>query len=70
MVSGDFGQGLGCIFAILVVGFIAFIGLGSYFAYDKTGKQTFESRVKIEPTYKLETDGKKIDTVYVYTFND
>jgi hypothetical protein len=64
------GQAFGCLATIAIVGIISFIVYTGYFIYDKTGMQTFESNVIIKPKIKLETDGKKIDTIYVYEFNN
>jgi hypothetical protein len=65
-------DGIGKAFVYLVIialaGIIAFVGYTGYFIYDKTGTQVFESKVIIQPEIKLETDGKKIDTIYVYKF--
>ena len=62
------GEALGCLATIAIVGIISFILYTGYFIYDKTGVQTIESKVIIKPEIKLETDGKKIDTIYVYKF--
>ena len=62
------GEALGCLATIAIVGIISFVLYTGYFIYDKTGVQTIESKVIIEPEIKLETDGKKIDTIYVYKF--
>lgn len=62
------GEALGCLATIAIVGIISFILYTGYFIYDKTGVQTIESKIIIQPEIKLETDGKKIDTIYVYKF--
>jgi len=62
------GEALGCLATIAIVGIISFILYTGYFIYDKTGVQTIESKVIVKPEIKLETDGKKIDTIYVYKF--
>jgi hypothetical protein len=62
------GEALGCLATIAIVGIISFILYTGYFIYDKTGVQTIESKVIVQPEIKLETDGKKIDTIYVYKF--
>lgn len=62
------GEAFGCLITIAIVGIISFFLYTAYFIYDKTGTQTFESKVIIHPEIKLETDGKKIDTIYVYKF--
>jgi hypothetical protein len=51
-----------------MVGLIGTIGLGIYVIYENTGTQTYESKVKIKPDYRLEANGKKVDTVYIYKF--
>ena len=62
------GEALGCLATIAIIGIISFILYTGYFIYDKTGVQTIESKVIVKPEIKLETDGKKIDTIYVYKF--
>lgn len=62
------GEALGCLATIAIVGIISFVLYTGYFIYDKTGVQTIESKVAVQPEIKLETDGKKIDTIYVYKF--
>ena len=62
------GEALGCLATIAIVGIISFVLYTGYFIYDKTGVQTIESKVIVQPEIKLETDGKKIDTIYVYKF--
>jgi len=62
------GEALGCLATIAIIGIISFILYSGYFIYDKTGVQTIDSKVIVKPEIKLETDGKKIDTIYVYKF--
>jgi len=62
------GEALGCLATIAIVGIISFVLYTGYFIYDKTGVQTIESKIIVQPEIKLETDGKKIDTIYVYKF--
>lgn len=62
------GEALGCLATIAIIGIISFILYTGYFIYDKTGVQTIDSKVIVKPEIKLETDGKKIDTIYVYKF--
>lgn len=33
---------------------------------NRKNKRTIESKVKIQPDYKLVTDGKTVDTVWIY----
>ena len=61
-------RGLGCLMYILVLAFFGFIGLVGYIIYDKTGEQTFESKVLVEPDFRIEGNGKVVDTIYIYKF--
>jgi hypothetical protein len=62
--DGDSGEG--CLVILILIGliFCSFI-FGSCF-----GEKEFKTEKKIEPTIKLTTDGKTIDTVYIYREND
>lgn len=62
------GQAIGCLFVIAVAAIIGTIGFGGYVLYDKTGTQTYESKVRVKPDYRLEANGKKVDTIYIYKF--
>jgi len=50
----------------LMIGFILTIILGGYFLFDIFSIDKIESKVKLKPEYRLETDGQKIDTVWIY----
>ena len=50
----------------LIIGFILTIILGGYFLFDIFSIDKIESKVKLKPEYRLETDGQKIDTVWIY----
>jgi len=62
------GQILAGLFIIAILGVVSFIGFSIYIFYDKSGEQIYESKIIVQPEIKLETDGKKIDTIYVYKF--
>ena len=62
------GQILAGLFIIAILGVVSFIGFSVYIFYDKSGEQIYESKIIVQPEIKLETDGKKIDTIYVYKF--
>jgi hypothetical protein len=64
------GQAIGCLLVIAIIGIISFIVYTGYFIYDKTGIQTYESKVIVKPDYRLESKGKKIDTMYIYRFKN
>ena len=67
-MGNSLGEAFGCLLVILIVGAIVIIGLGSYFVYDKIGNEVIESKTIIKPDYRLESKGKKVDTIYIYTF--
>lgn len=62
------GQILAGLFVIAILGIVSFIGFSIYIFYDKSGEQIYESKIIVQPEIKLQTDGKKIDTLYVYKF--
>ena len=65
MVEG-LGRAIGCLFWVAGLALIFSIGAGSYVAYDFFSTEKIESPKKIEPEIKLTTDGKVVDTIYVY----
>lgn len=52
------GWFIGLVMAILIV----------VFSYEP--KTTFESKVKLIPDYRLEANGKVVDTVFIYKIKD
>lgn len=62
------GEAFGCLVTISIIGIICTIGFASYTIYDKTGTQTYESKTVLKPDYRLEANGKKVDTIYIYKF--
>lgn len=58
-MGNDFGEALGCFSLIAVIAIVLTMLFTGYFIYDKTGTQTFESKFKINPDYRLEANGKK-----------
>lgn len=65
-------DGLNALFYLAILGvalFIGALGYGGYKIYDTYCNDIIvESSVEVTPTYILVTDGKTIDTTYVYTF--
>ena len=60
-------KGIGTLLLILAIGFFGFIGFGIYETYRFFfGQSVIESKTLINPEIKLHTDGKVIDTIYVY----
>lgn len=55
---------------IAVVSVVAWVGYGIYCLFGGGGDEEFVSQEKIVPEMRFVTDGKVIDTVYVYKFND
>lgn len=66
MAYNGISEGLGCIMYALVISFFAAIVLGGYTIYNKFGEQTFESKILIEPDFRVEGNGKVVDTIYIY----
>jgi hypothetical protein len=62
------GKAIGCLAFIAIIGIIGIFSFGLYLIYDNTGEQVFESKVIVKPEIKLTTNGKTIDTIYVYKF--
>jgi len=70
-ILGGMIEGLARSLAIcFIIALIGFLGCG-YFIYDKWIRDSSikESSHKIIPTYKLHTDGKTIDTIWIYKFD-
>ena len=65
-------QGIGRAFESLItigiIGTIGTVGLGIWLAYDHTGTLTIESKTRVVPDYRLEANGKQVDTIYIYKF--
>lgn len=64
----DIGKAIGCLAVIAIVGVCGLLFCLSFIGYDKMGEQVHESRIRLHPDYRLEAKGKKVDTVYIYTF--
>jgi hypothetical protein len=63
----SYGSGLaetlGCLCIVAVVGMCGFLGFGCYYIFSA---DEIESSTRIIPEIRLVTDGKKIDTLYIY----
>jgi hypothetical protein len=56
---------------IVISAIVILLGVGVFLNYEMTKTtNTNESKTKIKPDYRLETNGKKIDTVYIYKFKN
>jgi hypothetical protein len=60
------GQAIGCLVTIAVIGIIATLGFTGYFTWDYFKEKSIESTKRITPEIQLTTDGKKVDTVFIY----
>ncbi len=60
------GQAIGCLVTIAVAGVIGVFLLGSYVTLDWFNGDIIESPKRITPEIKLTTDGKKVDTLFIY----
>ncbi len=63
------GKAIGCLFTIAIIGLIGIMGSGLYLSYDYFREDTIESPKRITPEIKLTTDGKKVDTLFIYKIN-
>lgn len=54
---------MGLVAGPLIIISVTYLGIDHFFIEDK-----FESKELIQPETKLTTDGKSIDTVYIYRF--
>jgi hypothetical protein len=60
------GEAISYLVLTLRIGFILIIILVGYILFDIFSNEKIESKVKLNPEYRLETDGQKIDTVWIY----
>jgi uncharacterized protein YpmB len=60
------GQAIGCLVTIAIVGVIGVILLGGYLTFDLVKEDILESKKRLIPEIRLTTDGKKVDTLYIY----
>ena len=60
------GQAIGCLVTIAIAGIIAVVLLGGYLTFDFVKGDVIESQKRLTPEIQLTTDGKKVDTLYIY----
>jgi hypothetical protein len=63
------GKAIGCLITLVIIGIIGTIGFGGYISYDYFKEKSIESPKRITPEIKLTTDGKKVDTLFIYKTN-
>jgi hypothetical protein len=68
MVEG-IGQAIGCLVTIAIAGIIGVFLLGGYLTFDWVKGDILESKKRIVPEIRLTTDGKKVDTLFIYKLN-
>jgi hypothetical protein len=62
------GSGLDIIFKGFMLSIILIIGIIVYSGYKWVSDTTIESKELVKPDYRITTDGKEIDTIYIYKF--
>ena len=64
------GEGIGKVIMFLIftaiIGSVLSVIFGMILIFNTT--ETIESKTKIQPDYRLEANGKRVDTVWVYKF--
>lgn len=56
-------EAFGCLIVIGIIGICGFLGCGGYLLFSA---KEIESKVLITPEVRLTTDGKNVDTLYIY----
>ena len=64
------GQAMRCLVTIAVAGVIGVFLLVSYVTFDWFKGDTIKSSKRINPEIQLTTDGKKVDTVFIYKVHE
>lgn len=60
------GKAIGFLFTLAIIGISGMILLGGYITFDWFKGKNIESPKRITPEIRLTTDGKKVDTLYIY----
>ena len=68
-MNGNIGEGIGCLFNIGIAAVVGVFLLSGYIAFDWFKGDVIESQKRIVPEIKLTTDGKKVDTLFIYKIN-
>jgi membrane protein CcdC involved in cytochrome C biogenesis len=68
--GGAISEGLGCMFTLLIGSILCAIIFGAYILVTtiKGDPKIMESKVIIKPDFRLEANGKKVDTIWIYNF--
>jgi len=70
-MGNSLGEAFGCLVIILILGAITIVGFSPLFNKQfNLSSSTIESKSIIKPDYRLESSGKKVDTIYIYTFKN
>lgn len=65
-MDGNIGEGIGCLFTIGIAAVVGVLLLGGYITFDWFKGDVIESPKRLTPEIRLTTDGKKVDTLYIY----
>jgi hypothetical protein len=60
------GKAIGFLFTLTITAIVGMILFGGYIIFNWFKGEVIESPKRIEPEIELITDGKKIDTLYIY----
>lgn len=64
------GQAIGFLVTIAIAAIIGVFLLGSYVTFDFFSGDIVKSSKRINPEIELTTDGKKVDTLFIYRINN
>lgn len=67
-MDGNIGklEAIGCLFTIGIAAVVGVLILGGYITFDWFKGDVIESPKRLTPEIRLTTDGKKVDTLYIY----
>jgi putative Mn2+ efflux pump MntP len=65
---GDIGKFISFLLYSAMISFVLLFLLGGYAVVNYFSDTVIESKVIAKPDYRLEANGKTVDTVYIYRF--
>lgn len=60
------GKAIGCLVTIAIVGVVGTMFFVGYILYNWVNGSVVKSNKRITPEIELTTDGKKVDTLFIY----
>lgn len=60
------GQAIGCLITIAIAGIALTVIFGGYTVFNIFSDSVVKSPKRIAPEIKLTTDGKRVDTLFIY----